>query len=120
MNTNVQYVSIIAVGVFLVVLIELVRREKIKERFALMWFMVAAFLLVFSFWRDAIIVLAKIFEIDYAPLVIVPIIIFVGVFVGLYFSYLFSKQSREIKDLTQEMALIKKKLEKKKDNDTEE
>jgi hypothetical protein len=103
--------------VFLIVLIELVRRQKIKERLALTWFVVVGILLIFSLFRDLIEILAKLFGIDYAPLVIIPIIVFIGAFMGLFFSSLFTKQSEEIKVLTQEIALLKHKDEKAEKND---
>ena len=112
MMVNVQHLSLFLTVIFLAILIEMVRRKKIKERLALMWFVAAGFLMLFSVSKNLIIALAKLFRIDYAPLVIIPIIIFVGTFIGLYFSVLLSKQSGEIKKLAQEMAFFEQKLEK--------
>jgi hypothetical protein len=112
MDTNIQYLSLGLTLVFLLFLIELVRRKKIKERLALIWFVAAGVLSVFSLFKDLIVILAKLFEIDYAPLVIIPIITFIGTFIGLFFSYLFSKQSKELKKITQEIALLRHKVEK--------
>ena len=56
---RVAVVASIAVLVFLIVIFELIRRRKLQERYALLWLITGAVLLLLSVWRDALRLLAN-------------------------------------------------------------
>ncbi len=114
---RVQLISLIASIGFLGVILELVRRRMIKERFALLWIISAAAMIVFSVWADLLEVLASLVGIYYAPAVILPIIIFFGVVLFLYFSVIVTKQDEKIKILAQKIALLEDKTQETKSNE---
>lgn len=101
-----------SLGLFLVIL-ELVRRGKLKERFALLWLFSAAVLIVFSIWENLLEILARTIGIYYAPSILLPIIIFFAVILFIYFSIIISRQSEQLKNLAQKIALLEQELRKK-------
>ncbi|MEO0083264.1 MAG: DUF2304 domain-containing protein [candidate division WOR-3 bacterium] len=110
---QIQVIALIAAIGLLIVILELIRRRKLKERFALLWLFSAIILIVFAIWSKLLDILAKIMGIYYPPLVLVPIIIFIVIVLYIYFSVIVSKQSEQIKKLAQKIALLEEKLAKK-------
>jgi hypothetical protein len=110
---KIQIISVIASLIIFFVVINLVRRRRLKTEYSLIWLAVSITFVVFSFWRNGIDWLASIFGIAYAPSVLF-IILLVGIILLLIeFSMIISTQAERIKVLVQEMALIKQELEEK-------
>lgn len=107
---RVQLISLLASVGLLGIVLELVRRKMLKERFALLWIFSAIVLIVFSLWIDILEILANIIGIYYAPAVILPIMIFIGVVLFLYFSVIVTNQWEKIKMLTQRIALLEQRM----------
>lgn len=119
---KIQIISIVASLSIFFVVVNLVRRRRLKTEYSLIWIMVSVTFIVFSFWRDGIDWLAKLFGIAYAPSVLF-IILLVGIILLLIeFSIIISKQSERIKVLVQEIGLlrleIQTKFEKIENNET--
>ncbi len=108
---RVQFISLLASLGLLGIVLELVRRRMLKERFALLWIFSAAGLVVLSVWGNLLEILAKLVGIYYAPAVLLPIIIFFGVVLFLYFSVIVTKQADRIKTLAQKLALLEQQVE---------
>jgi hypothetical protein len=110
---KIQIISIIASLIIFFVVINLIRRRRLKTEYSLIWLAVSLTFVVFSFWRNGIDWLASIFGIAYAPSVLF-IILLVGIILLLIeFSMIISTQAERIKVLVQELALIKQELEEK-------
>ena len=119
---KIQIISIVASLSIFIIVVNLVRRRRLKTEYSLIWIMVSVTFIVFSFWRDGIDWLAKLFGIAYAPSVLF-IILLVGIILLLIeFSIIISKQSERIKVLVQEIGLlrleIQTKFEKIENNET--
>ncbi|UCG92811.1 MAG: DUF2304 domain-containing protein [candidate division WOR-3 bacterium] len=107
---TVQIIAFIASLTLLVCILELIRRRKLKERFALLWLFSSIILIVFSVWIDLLEILARIIGIHYAPAVFIPVIIFFMVVLFIYFSVIVSEQSEHIKILAQKLAILESTL----------
>ena len=104
---RVLYLSLIASFVFLLFIIQLVRQRKLTERFALAWMIIPILLIFFSSNRMLLERLAALAGIYYAPALMIPIIFGLFIMVSLYFSVKACKAEQQIKQLTQELALLK-------------
>jgi hypothetical protein len=113
---QIQIIAFVAAVGLLICILELIRRRKLKEKFALLWLFSAAILIVFALWGRLLEILAKIFGIYYAPLVLVPIIILIVIVLFIYFSVIVSRQSEQIKTLAQKIALLEEELKSKGNN----
>lgn len=110
---KVQIISIGASLIIFFVVVNLVRRRKLKTEYSLIWLTVSVTFIVFSFWRNGIDWLASLFGIAYAPSVLFIILLIGIILLLIEFSIIISQQAERIKVLVQELALLKQDLEEK-------
>ena len=119
---KIQIISIFASLTIFFVVVNLIRRKRLKTEYSLIWLLVSVIFIVFSFWRDGIDWLAKLFGIAYAPSVLFIILLIGIILLLIEFSIIISKQSERIKVLVQEIGLlrleIQTKFEKIENNET--
>ncbi len=106
-GNRVLYVSILVSFMFFLLIIHLVRKRKLSERFALAWMLIPLLLLVFSSNRKLLESMAALVGIYYAPAIMIPIIFGLFIIVSLYFTVKVSKAEQQIKTLTQELGILK-------------
>jgi len=106
-NINlIQYYSIAFSIFFLLFIIELVRRKKIREEYSIIWIIIGFVFLFFSIFRNALNILASNLGIAYVPMALLLILI-VGVFLILVqFSTVISKLTEQNKKIIQDNALL--------------
>lgn len=109
---SVLVVSIlISIAIFVLVL-ELVRRNRLKEKYSLLWLFSAAALLVFSVSREALHRLAALIGISYPPSLIFLLGLVFLIVINIHFSTVVSQLSNRNRELAQELALLRLSLEK--------
>jgi hypothetical protein len=110
METRVQIVSIIgALGLLLVVL-EMVRRRRLLERYALLWLFSALVILALAIWRNALEQVAKAVGIYSPPNALFFIALGFVLLLLLHFSSAVSRLSDQSKVLAQRQAIIEQQL----------
>jgi hypothetical protein len=110
MDTRIQILAIILTGALLVVVLELVRRRRLQERYALLWLASAVFLLVLAAWRDLLAKVADLVGIAYPPNALFFIAFSAILIVLLHFSIVISRLSDQTKILAQRMAMLDERL----------
>lgn len=111
MNLRIELLAI-AMGLIVGGLIlELIRKKKLLERYALLWLGSTIVLLVFSFWRDLLEKIAQLMGVYYAPSALFIIAFFCGMLLMLHFSTVISKLTRENTVLAQEVALLRQRIQ---------
>jgi hypothetical protein len=108
----VQAAAITGSAFILLVVIELIRRNHLKERYSLIWLVTAVVLIVFSVWRRLLDVVARFFGIYYPPSFLFLIAILFLIVLLLHFSTILSSLSEQNRRLAQELAILKTKIEK--------
>jgi hypothetical protein len=105
-STRAQIIAVIVTfGIFLFVL-ELVRRRRLVERYALLWMTAALALLVLAIWTDGLDVLKDLMGIEDAANAIFILAFGVAFLLLLNFSVVSSRLSEETKILAQEVARL--------------
>jgi hypothetical protein len=102
-------VSLLAAGVSLVLLfvvLELLRTRRLRERYALLWLLTAAVLLVLSLWRSGLDTIAGLVGIHYAPSLLFIVGLVFVIVVLLHYSTVISRLSDENAILAQRLALL--------------
>ncbi len=99
----------VSVSIF-VVIIELIRRNRLKERYSLIWLAASAVLIVFSLWRGLLHFIAQSLGIYYPPSFLFLLAIFFLLTLLLHFSVILSSLSEKNKRLAQEVAILKEKV----------
>jgi len=105
-GTRVQIVAVIVTAIILGAVLELVRRRRLVERYALLWMLAAVALLVLAIWRGALNELADLLGIASPPNALFLIALGVVFVLLLHFSIATSRLSEETKILAQEVARL--------------
>ena len=106
MDTRVQIVAVIASGALLIGVLELVRRRRMLERYALLWLFSAVVLLGLAVWRGALNVIAHAIGVIYPPNAIFVVAFGFVLFLLLHFSLAVSRLTDQTKVLAQRLALL--------------
>jgi hypothetical protein len=119
----VQAVAIAVSGAIFLVVIELIRRNHLKERYSLIWLAASIVLMIFSFWRGLLHFIALSIGIYYPPSFLFLLAICFLLVLLLHFSVVLSALTRKNKRLAQEIGMLKsaiKDMENKGDKDRQE
>jgi hypothetical protein len=110
MPGRIQLVAVLGAVAMLLVVLEMVRRRRLMERYALLWIFSAVVLLVVAAWRDGLRIISKAIGVIYPP----NALFFVGfafiLLLLLHFSSAVSKLSDQTKVLAQRAALLEERL----------
>jgi hypothetical protein len=110
MDPRLQLVAIIgAVGLLLLVL-ELVRRRALMERYALLWLFSSVVILGLALWVDALTVIARAFGIVSAPNALFFVALAFILLLLLHFSAAMSRLSDQSKVLAQHQAILEQRI----------
>lgn len=104
---RIQYIAIIGSILMLIGIIELIRKKRVKEEYALLWLFGGAIFLFFAVWRMGLHRLSYFIGIAYPPVTLL-LILLMGVFAILvHYSIVVTKLSEQNKQLIQEIGLLK-------------
>jgi hypothetical protein len=110
MDLHLRVVAIVAsVGLLLVVL-DLVRRRRLLERYALVWLGVTVLLLVLSIWGGLLTGVASLIGIFYPPTALFVVAFGFVIFLLLHFSVAVSRLADQSKVLAQRVGLLEERL----------
>jgi len=106
----VQIIAIAVSGTIFFVVIELIRRNHLKERYSLIWLAASLVLILFSVVRNLLHFMAKAVGIYYPPSFLFLLAIAFLLLLLLHFSTIVSSLSENNKRLAQEIGILKKRL----------
>lgn len=111
-NTKlIQYYSIAFSIGFLVFIVELVRRRRIREEYSIIWIVFGLVFLFFSIFRGALNFLAYNLGIAYVPMALMLILV-MGIFLILVqYSIVITKLTEDNKNIIQENAIVNNEIE---------
>jgi hypothetical protein len=106
MDSRIQVVTIFVAALLLVGVIELVRRRRLLERYALLWLFSSLVLLGLAAWRGGLQWIADLFGIAYPPNALFLVAFGFVLALLLHFSAAVSRHTDQIKVLAQRLALL--------------
>jgi hypothetical protein len=106
LDNRVRIVAVILTAVMLGVVLELVRRRRLVERYALLWMSVALALLVLAIWNQLLSLASNAIGIDVPANALFIAAFAVAFLMLLHFSVITSRLSEETKILAQEVARL--------------
>lgn len=106
MDVRVQIVGIAGAAVLLLVILELVRRRRLLERYALLWLLAGVVLLGLAIWRGALEQLATLVGIASPPNALFFVAFAFVLVLLLHFSVAVSRLTDQSKVLAQRLALL--------------
>jgi hypothetical protein len=108
---RVSVIGAIASILLILVVLELVRGRRLKERYALLWLATGGVLLVLSIWRDGLTTIAGWLGVStYPPAVLFAVATLFILLVLLHYSTVISKLTDENVDLAQRLALLEERM----------
>jgi hypothetical protein len=110
MQNRLQIVAIFGAVVLLLIVLEMVRRRRLMERYALLWLFSAIVILGLAIWTDALNVIAKSMGIISAPNALFFVAVAFILLLLLHFSAAMSRLSDQTKVLAQRHALLEERL----------
>jgi hypothetical protein len=106
-----RIMSIIISGGLLLVILELVRRKRLMERYALLWLFSTFLLLVLSVWSGLLNSLASALGVSYPPSALFAVAFGVVLVLLVHFSLAVSRLSDQNKVLAQRVGLLQQRLD---------
>jgi hypothetical protein len=108
---RVSIAAAIASILLLLVVFELIRSRRLRERYALLWLLTGVVLLVLSLWRGGLNTIAGWFGISgYPPAILFAVGILFILLVLLHYSTVISRLSDQSTILAQRLALLEERL----------
>lgn len=105
-----KVMSVAVTGLVLVVVIELIRRGRLKERYSLLWLFAGAVLFILSSSRSLLEFFSNLVGIYYAPSFLFLLAFLFLLLITLHFSVVISGLSEKNKKLAQELALLRQEI----------
>ncbi len=109
---KISIAASIASLLLLLIVFELIRGRRLKERYALLWIVTGLVLLVLSAWRGGLNTIAGWLGVStYPPAILFAVATLFVIVVLLYYSTVLSKQADQNTLLAQEVALLRERLD---------
>jgi hypothetical protein len=110
MNDRIQIVSIVVAALLLLAILELVRRRRLLERYALLWLASGVVLLALAIWRNALEDIASVLGVAYPPNALFVVAFGFVLVLLLHFSLAVSRLADQSKLLAQRLALLEERV----------
>ena len=110
---KIQIVAIAVSLLFLFYIVRLIIKGKLREEYSIVWIVCTIVLIVFSFWRNGLEVIANTLGVYEAPNLVFTGAIFAILIYLLHLSIVVSKLHSQNKQLAQEIAILKNEFVKK-------
>jgi hypothetical protein len=108
---RVSILGALAAVVLLLIVFELIRRRRLRERYALLWLLTGVVMLALSLWRDGLNTIAGWFGVtQYPPAVLFAAAILFVIVVLLHYSTVISKLADRNTILAQRVALLEERI----------
>ncbi|MBA2517032.1 MAG: DUF2304 domain-containing protein [Solirubrobacterales bacterium] len=120
MQLHLRLAAVGATVVLLVMVLELVRRRRLLERYALVWMAVTALLIGLTLWSDLLTGVASVIGIAYPPSALFLIAFGFVILLLLHFSVAVSRLTDQSKVLAQELSLLDERLRRHEASPTDE
>jgi hypothetical protein len=111
MNPRIQIISVLGSLAVMLFVFQLIRRGKLREEYALIWFGASLALIVVSFWRGSLELAARLAGIAYPPSVLLLGVIVLGFALAMHYSISLSRLAEQNKRLAQELAILRHRVE---------
>jgi len=103
---RIQWVMVIVAVIFFLMILELIRRRRLKEEYSLLWLGAGGVLIILSVARPLLEKIAAMLGIDYAPSAMFLIAGLMGMALGIHLTMVISKLTDQNRKLAQRLAIL--------------
>ncbi|WP_338874444.1 DUF2304 domain-containing protein [Spirosoma sp. SC4-14] len=111
---TIQILSLLGAISFMIFIARLIVKGRLREEYSFIWIACTIILIVFSIWRTGLTQISLLLGVYYPPSLIFLVGLFAIIGFLVHLSVVISKLQQSIKDLTHEVAFLKKELDDKK------
>jgi hypothetical protein len=112
LDSKIQIISIAASALFLFIVIEAVRRRRLKEAYSLLWLLLGGSFLTLAIWRSGLEYFAHLAGIYYAPSALFLFMLCSLFLILFQYSILLTRRSDDVRRLAQDLALAEERIRK--------
>jgi hypothetical protein len=112
LTPRTQALSIIGSVFLLFVIIHLIRKEYLKEGYALLWIFTGVVVFILSAFNEVLFFFSSFIGVYYAPAALFLVLIVGLLLIAIHFSTVISKHDKRLKELAQENSLLKEEVKK--------
>ena len=98
--------------------IELIRRRKLREEYAMLWLTASAALLVFAIFPGIVLWLQTTLQVNYLTIIVLSCFLFLAMIL-MHMATVISRQAEQIRDIAEQLALMDNKLARKAAGDSQ-
>ncbi len=109
--SQIQIVAIIVSLLLFMLIMYLIRSQRLKEEYSLLWIFFSLVFILFSFWRNGLDYISEFLGVAYPPAALFMILLMAVFLILIEFSIIISRLADKNKSLAQEIGLLKHRLE---------
>ncbi|MCD6116170.1 DUF2304 domain-containing protein [bacterium] len=106
MQIRIQILTMLMGVILLLVIFQLIRKNRLLEQYSLLWIASAVLLFIMAAWRGLLEKISHLIGIYYPPSALFVLAIFCGMVIALHFSVVISKLTKENNTLAQKVAIL--------------
>lgn len=110
LSITIQIISLLGAALFMIMIFRLIVQGRLREEYSIIWILCTVILIVFAIWRKGLEQISLLLGVYYPPSLIFLAAIFAIIVFLVHLSVVNSKLQNQIKDLSHEMAMMKKEL----------
>lgn len=103
---RIEFWAVFGCIILFVSITELVRRDRLKERYSFLWFLTSGVLLIFTLKRGWLEDLAQVVGVYYPPTALFLLLVFFMLLILVHFSTVISKLLNDKQELVQNMGML--------------
>lgn len=116
LSVTIQLISLLGATLFMIMIFRLIVQGRLREEYSIVWIFCTVILIFFSIWRKGLEKISLLLGVYYPPSLIFLAAIFAIIVFLVHLSVVNSKLQNQIKDLSQEMAYLKKEVQSLREN----
>ena len=104
-----RIVAIVIAMLVVAATVEMIRRRKLREEYAMLWLGASLVLLVLAVFPSIPFLLQRVLNINYLTIVVLACFLFLAMIL-MHFAVVISKQSEQVRQLAERMAILRRRL----------
>jgi len=105
-----RLVPMVLAAIVVLVTIEMIRRRRLREEYAILWLFASGVLVVFAIFPQLVIYLQRLLKVNYLTIIVMSVFVFLAMIV-MHFATVITRQADQIRRLAERTAILHRKLQ---------
>ncbi|HSQ35554.1 MAG TPA: DUF2304 domain-containing protein [Candidatus Binatia bacterium] len=108
--SRIQILAVIGSIIFLIFIVELIRKRKIRDAYGLLWIFFAVVFFVIAVWRQGLEIISRLLGIYYTPAAFLLLLIMAILLILIQYSMVITRLGENCKTLNQQIGMLQLEL----------